>query len=67
VLIPQENVKDLQEIPDEVKAAIEIVPVRWFDEVLDRALERKPMPITDEAVAPAPVVAPEVRPALIKH
>src|SRR6188768_2520967 len=42
VLIPKENVKDLQEIPDEVKSAIEITPVQWFDEVLERALERKP-------------------------
>ncbi|HSW84633.1 MAG TPA: endopeptidase La, partial [Usitatibacter sp.] len=41
VLIPKENVKDLQEIPDEVKSAIEITPVQWFDEVLERALERK--------------------------
>jgi len=68
VLIPQENVKDLQEIPDEVKSAIEILPVRWFDEVLERALERKPVPMTDEAVESAPAPAPaEVRPALIKH
>ena len=55
------------EIPEEVRNAIEILPVRWFDEVLDRALERKPVPLVDEAVAPAPVPATEVRPALIKH
>src|SRR5512147_1239141 len=61
VLIPQENVKDLAEIPDEVKSAIEIVPVRWFDEVLERALERKPEPLADAPVAPPPA-APEVRP-----
>ena len=67
VLIPKENVKDLQEIPDEVKGAIEILPVQWFDEVLDRALERKPVPTADEAPAPAPVPAAEPRPALIKH
>jgi ATP-dependent Lon protease len=69
VLIPQENVKDLQEIPEEVKNAIEIVPVRWFDEVLDRALERKPVPLTDDAVpAPAPAATPaEVRPLVTKH
>src|SRR5215468_2616018 len=66
VLIPQENVKDLQEIPDEVKSAIEIVPVQWFDEVLDRALERKPEPLAEAPVAPPPV-APEARPVVIKH
>jgi ATP-dependent Lon protease len=66
VLIPQENVKDLAEIPDEVKGAIEIVPVRWFDEVLERALERKPEPLADTPVAPPPA-APEVRPVVTKH
>ncbi|HTS85684.1 MAG TPA: endopeptidase La [Usitatibacter sp.] len=66
VLIPKENVKDLQEIPDEVKSAIEITPVQWFDEVLERALERKPEPLADAPVAPPPV-APEQRPAVIKH
>ena len=67
VLIPQENVKDLQEIPEEVKNAIEILPVRWFDEVLDLALERKPVPMVDEAVAPSPLPAPAVQPVVIKH
>ena len=42
VLIPEENVKDLAEIPDNVKNAIEIVPVRWIDKVLELALERSP-------------------------
>jgi ATP-dependent Lon protease len=66
VLIPKENVKDLAEIPDEVKSAIEITPVQWFDEVLERALERKPEPLADTpAVAPPP--APEVRPQVVKH
>jgi ATP-dependent Lon protease len=66
VLIPKENVKDLQEIPDEVKNAIEITPVQWFDEVLERALERKPEPLVETpAVAPPP--APEVRPVVVKH
>src|SRR5690242_2128296 len=54
VLIPQENVKDLAEIPEEVKNAIDVVPVRWFDEVLERALERKPEPLADAPVAPLP-------------
>ncbi|UCU97900.1 endopeptidase La [Acidovorax radicis] len=51
VLIPEENVKDLQEIPDNVKSALEIVPVRWIDKVLEIALETKPVPLTDEEVA----------------
>jgi ATP-dependent Lon protease len=38
VLIPEENVKDLQEIPDNVKNGLEIVPVRWIDKVLEIAL-----------------------------
>jgi ATP-dependent Lon protease len=66
VLIPQENVKDLAEIPEEVKNAIDVVPVRWFDEVLERALERKPEPLADAPVAPLPA-APEVRPVVTKH
>ncbi|MGZ5647480.1 MAG: endopeptidase La [Usitatibacter sp.] len=66
VLIPKENVKDLQEIPEEVKNAIEIVPVQWFDEVLDRALERKPEPLADAPATPPPP-APEARPVVTKH
>jgi ATP-dependent Lon protease len=40
VLIPEQNVKDLAEIPDNVKNKLEIVPVRWIDKVLEVALER---------------------------
>ncbi|MES2925693.1 MAG: endopeptidase La [Pseudomonadota bacterium] len=50
VLIPEENVKDLAEIPDNVKSGLEIVPVRWIDKVLEVALETKPVPLTDEEV-----------------
>ena len=48
VLIPEENVKDLQEIPDNVKGDIEIVPVKWIDKVLEVALERVPTPLPEE-------------------
>jgi ATP-dependent Lon protease len=48
VLIPEENVKDLQEIPENVKSAIEIVPVKWIDKVLEIALERMPDPLPEE-------------------
>src|SRR5262249_14016513 len=40
VLIPDENVKDLTEIPDNVKNKLEIIPVKWIDKVLEVALER---------------------------
>src|SRR5512140_1770957 len=42
VLIPEENVKDLAETPDNVKNRLEIVPVKWIDKVLEVALERRP-------------------------
>jgi len=44
VLIPDENVKDLAEIPDNIKNRLEIVPVKWVDQVLELALERLPEP-----------------------
>ena len=47
MLIPQENVKDLEEIPDNVKKALEIVPVEHVDQVLSHALVRMPEPIKD--------------------
>jgi ATP-dependent Lon protease len=46
-LIPEENVKDLIDIPDNIKNAIEILPVRWIDKVLELALERKPVALPD--------------------
>ena len=51
VLIPEQNVKDLADIPDNVKNKLEIVPVRWIDKVLEIALERHPVPLTDEEAA----------------
>ncbi|MDQ3060222.1 MAG: endopeptidase La [Pseudomonadota bacterium] len=51
VLIPAENAKDLQEIPDNVKAGLEIIPVKWIDQVLQVALERQPVPLTEEEAA----------------
>jgi ATP-dependent Lon protease len=47
VLVPEQNVKDLAEIPDNVKNKLEIVPVRWIDKVLEVALERLPVALTD--------------------
>ena len=50
VLIPEENVKDLQDIPENVKNQLEIVPVKWIDKVLEVALERLPQPLPEEEV-----------------
>ncbi len=55
VLIPEENVKDLAEIPDNVKNSIEIAPVRWIDRVLELALERLPTPIPEEELVKATI------------
>ncbi|MGZ8260052.1 MAG: S16 family serine protease, partial [Caldimonas sp.] len=57
VLIPEENVKDLQEIPADVKNQLEIVPVKWIDRVLEIALETAPKPLSDEDAAAKPAEA----------
>jgi ATP-dependent Lon protease len=72
VLIPEQNVKDLAEIPDNVKNKLEIVPVRWIDKVLEIALERPPVPLTEEeaAVVDAAIAKAAEKPAdpsVIKH
>ncbi|MFZ5556067.1 MAG: endopeptidase La [Pseudomonadota bacterium] len=69
VLIPQENVKDLAEIPDNIKNRLEIQPVRWIEQVLDTALERKPAPLPEgEDVESLPAkVEGGAAPAVIKH
>ncbi|HVY58920.1 MAG TPA: endopeptidase La [Xanthobacteraceae bacterium] len=65
VLIPEENAKDLVDIPDSVKSGLEIIPVSRMDEVLTRALTRKPEPIewditaTDGKAAEKPPVEEE--------
>ena len=48
VLIPQENAKDLQDIPENVKNQLEIVPVKWIDQVLEVALESVPQALVEE-------------------
>ncbi|HEX8740154.1 MAG TPA: endopeptidase La [Casimicrobiaceae bacterium] len=72
VLIPEENVKDLAEIPDEIKNRLELSPVRWIEEVLEHALEHLPTPLeADGAKAEPPAVPPaaatEDKGAVIKH
>ena len=70
VLIPEENVKDLQDIPENVKSQIEIVPVKWIDKVLEVALERQPTALPDEEAKPVEA-KPEVQAAgsteILKH
>jgi ATP-dependent Lon protease len=50
VLIPKENERDLKEIPDNIKAALEIFPVKWIDEVLEVALQHVPTALSQEEV-----------------
>ena len=67
-LIPHENVKDLAEIPETIKGRIEIVPVKWIDQVLEHALASQPValpetveaPVGDAAATASTVVTPAV-------
>jgi ATP-dependent Lon protease len=69
VLIPDENVKDLVEIPDNVKNKLEIIPVKWIDKVLEIALERAPVPLPEVVAAAAALPPAEEKPApaAVKH
>ncbi|MEE4251789.1 MAG: endopeptidase La, partial [Alcanivoracaceae bacterium] len=50
VLIPQENERDLKEIPDNIKASLKIIPVKWIDQVLEVALQHMPTPLSEAEV-----------------
>jgi ATP-dependent Lon protease len=69
VLIPEENVKDLQEIPENVKNGLEIVPVKWIDKVLEIALEKMPTALPDEQPVVATPTATDVvaKTEAVKH
>jgi len=70
VLIPEENEKDLAEIPDNAKRSLEIVPVASVDQVLERALVKKLTPIEweeAEQVEPATTVPAPERGGLTAH
>ena len=59
VLIPEENEKDLTEIPENIKSRLKIIPVRWIDKVLEVALVHQPTPLPEESVEV--VEAPKVK------
>ncbi|AUX75896.1 MULTISPECIES: endopeptidase La [Sinorhizobium] len=58
VLIPEENAKDLAEIPDNVKNSLEIIPVSRMGEVLEHALTRRPEPIEWDPASHAGTISP---------
>jgi ATP-dependent Lon protease len=59
VIIPHDNERDLKEIPDNIKADLTIVPVRWVDQVLETALVHMPEPLTDEEYSKLEAAASE--------
>ena len=74
VLIPEDNVKDLADIPDNIKNKLEVVPVKWIDKVLEMALERMPTPLPEKGeeaakVSDVLVAAPAALPSgeIVKH
>jgi ATP-dependent Lon protease len=69
VLIPQENAKDLAEIPDNIKNRLEIHPVKWIDQVLELTLERMPTPLAakHEAAVALPAVDSPEQAVAVKH
>jgi ATP-dependent Lon protease len=68
VLIPEDNAKDLTEISDAIKGSLDIIPVSRMDEVITRALVRKPEAIEwDEAAVPPPAAGDEAAGGLTAH
>jgi ATP-dependent Lon protease len=61
VLIPDENVKDLAEIPHNIKGNLDIKPVKWIDEVLQVALRNQPQPQPQPIAVPPPEVVDDKR------
>jgi ATP-dependent Lon protease len=67
VMIPEENVKDLADIPDNIKNRLDIHPVKWIDQVLKIALERQPEPLSEEASEETVPTTEAVEHAAVKH
>src|SRR5687767_4922748 len=66
VLIPEENVKDLVEIPDNIKNKLEILPVKWIYKVLEIALERQPDPLPEHDDSTPPPSKPDEQPGAVR-
>jgi ATP-dependent Lon protease len=64
VLIPEENAKDLQDIPENVKSHLEIIPVKWIDKVLEIALATPPQPLPEEEPKPEAPKASDAAPVV---
>ncbi|EPJ45697.1 MAG: ATP-dependent protease La [Osedax symbiont Rs2] len=62
VIIPHENERDLKEIPDNIKADLKIIPVKWIDEVLDIALAYAPKPLSPNTNDPLTTEQKEAKP-----
>jgi len=60
VLIPEENLRELPEIPDNIKNNLDIQPVKWTEQVLEFAMKRMPMPLEEE-----PMLEPTVKSGVI--
>jgi ATP-dependent Lon protease len=67
VLIPEENAKDLVEIPDNVKNGLDIHPVKWIDEVLSLALESQPAALPEVAATEAAASHVPAEPVSVRH
>jgi len=68
VLIPEGNVKDMVDMPDNIKNRLDIKPVKWIEQVFDYALESSPEPLAEEIQeAVAPVTKAQDAAAVIKH
>ncbi|MFA5172393.1 MAG: endopeptidase La [Sulfuriferula sp.] len=63
VLIPEENVRDLVEMPENIKSGLDIRPVKWIDQVLQVVLERQPEPLPDTPAIVAEIAGAVVVPA----
>ncbi|NOT17465.1 MAG: endopeptidase La [Sulfuriferula sp.] len=60
VLIPEENVRDLVEMPDNIKNSLDIRPVKWIEQVLEVVLERQPVPLADTPLIAELVATPAI-------
>jgi ATP-dependent Lon protease len=71
VLIPEENERDLEEIPENIKDNLIIKPVRWIEQVLELSMQRIPMPLGDDAImvksTPETSVIVEKKPSIQTH